>query len=150
MLAAIENLSDTALELSSEELRTVLNASLLSGTEDRGAAWDGPVGPFAALSSSTLDELPIHETAGGGRSSVGDSGDNIEIPVVPVEPGMVLVNFRWPAALGGSTVAVVGSFNNWTTPLVLEKSHVSGDLCVRYLVHSVEATDSCPGSLFLI
>lgn len=41
-------------------------------------------------------------------------------------PGGVVTTFKWPAALGGEEIAVIGSFNKWSTPLKLPCT-ASGD-----------------------
>eukprot|EP00877_Chromochloris_zofingiensis_P008064 jgi/Chrzof1/3510/Cz12g28040.t1 len=37
------------------------------------------------------------------------------------------VSFKWPAQLGGSTVMVLGSWDNWQTPVPLDMSEITGD-----------------------
>lgn len=39
---------------------------------------------------------------------------------------LIVATFKWPAALGGSSVSIVGSFNGWSTPLPLGRA-ANGD-----------------------
>ncbi|GAB4820554.1 hypothetical protein N2152v2_007600 [Parachlorella kessleri] len=43
-----------------------------------------------------------------------------------LESPLVVTTFKWPAALGGSSVSVIGSFNGWSVPLPLGRA-ANGD-----------------------
>jgi len=66
----------------------------------------------------------------------------------------IMTTFRWPAALGGKEIAVIGSFTDWAEPIPLGKSSVTGDFVrtmalrpgayqYKYLVDGVWKTSPC-------
>ncbi|KAK9824654.1 hypothetical protein WJX72_012101 [[Myrmecia] bisecta] len=66
----------------------------------------------------------------------------------------VITTFKWPAALDGQEVSVVGSFSDWQSPIELRKSPETGDYirCVplapgnyqyKYVVDGVWTTSPC-------
>lgn len=67
--------------------------------------------------------------SGGGRTAP-ERGERPSPPLPQHQPaasshpvpGAVVTTFRWPSALGGSSVSIVGSFNGWSTPLPLGRA----------------------------
>lgn len=66
---------------------------------------------------------------------------------------LVVTTFKWPTALGGSKVSIVGSFNGWTTPLPLGRADngdfvrsvclPAGTIQFKYVVDDKWLTSPC-------
>ena len=55
-------------------------------------------------------------------------GEGAPLPAaVDADDERVLTTFRWPAALDGCEVAVLGSFTDWEAPVELRRSPETGD-----------------------
>lgn len=68
------------------------------------------------------------EEGSESRTTVGASVDELESQSDEETAGnRVMTTFRWPAALGGEEVGVIGSFSNWENAMPLGKSTETGD-----------------------
>lgn len=97
-----------------------------SGRVQPPGAWRDPAGLMEqpGIASSSLHGLGI------GLSSHLEVGASLAQPAgadADAESDTVMTTFKWPAALGGKEVALVGSFNGWSAPLPLGRSTASGD-----------------------
>jgi sucrose-6F-phosphate phosphohydrolase len=72
-----------------------------------GASLGPPAPPAAAVASSPAAAQPFPSSAHPGTPPPADS--------------LVVTSFRWPAQLPGREVSVVGSFNNWSAPVPLQR-----------------------------
>ena len=96
----------------------------------------GPAGAQAPQSTAAAAPSPALSDVGhrapqnrlGLDAAVPFLGDGAPLPeAAEAADERVLTTFRWPAALDGREVAVLGSFTDWEAPVELRRSPETGD-----------------------
>ena len=96
----------------------------------RVAGAQAPQGAAAAAPSPALSDIGHRALQNrlGLDAAVPLMGEGDPLPVAAeADDERVLTTFRWPAALDGREVAVLGSFTDWEAPVELRRSPETGD-----------------------
>lgn len=94
----------------------------------RVAGAQAPQGIAAAAPSPALSDVGHRALQNRLSMDAAMPLDRATLPEGPeTDDERVLTTFRWPAALDGREVAVLGSFTDWEAPVELRRSPETGD-----------------------